>query len=50
MDYFKIQIFGVVAEGEDVLMRINEAYVDEKFRPFKNIRYACVLRDDYVHV
>lgn len=35
-----MQVFGVVAEGEEVLMKINEAFVDEKNRPFKNIRWV----------
>ena len=38
MDLLSYQVFGEVAEGHDTLMRINEAYVDEKGRPFKNIR------------
>jgi peptidyl-prolyl cis-trans isomerase-like 4 len=33
-----LQVFGEVAEGLDTLTRINEAYVDEKGRPYKNIR------------
>lgn len=33
-----LQVFGEVAEGLDTLARINEAYVDEKGRPYKNIR------------
>ena len=33
-----LQVFGEIAEGLDTLTRINEAYVDEKGRPFKNIR------------
>ncbi|CAI5988058.1 unnamed protein product, partial [Closterium sp. NIES-65] len=36
----KHTIFGEVAEGLDTLQRINEAFVDDKGRPFKNIRYA----------
>lgn len=34
------QVFGEVAEGLETLTRINEAYVDEKGRPYRNIRYA----------
>lgn len=33
-----LQVFGEVAEGLETLTRINEAYVDEKSRPYKNIR------------
>jgi peptidyl-prolyl cis-trans isomerase-like 4 len=35
-----LQVFGQVAEGEsfDTLTKINEAYVDERGRPFKDIR------------
>ncbi|CAI7802495.1 unnamed protein product [Closterium sp. NIES-53] len=36
------QIFGEVAEGLDTLQRINEAFVDDKGRPFKNIRIRRV--------
>ncbi|KAL2941279.1 Peptidyl-prolyl cis-trans isomerase CYP59, partial [Bienertia sinuspersici] len=37
---------GTVAEGHDTLSRINQAYVDENGRPFKNIRikHTYVLR------
>jgi peptidyl-prolyl cis-trans isomerase-like 4 len=31
-------VFGMVAEGFDTLTKINEAYVDDKGRPFKDIR------------
>ena len=33
-----LQVFGEVAEGFETLTRINEAYVDEKSKPYKNIR------------
>ena len=36
--YSSLQVFGEVAEGLDTLTRINEAYVNEKGRPYKNIR------------
>lgn len=42
-----MQIFGVVEEkdGLDTLAKINEAYVDNNSRPFKDIRcvffYTC---------
>ncbi|KAF3775614.1 Peptidyl-prolyl cis-trans isomerase [Nymphaea thermarum] len=32
--------FGEVAEGFDTLTRINEAFVEESTRPFKNIRFS----------
>ncbi|GMP64789.1 hypothetical protein CsSME_00025897 [Camellia sinensis var. sinensis] len=35
------QVFGEIAEGHETLQRINEAYVDDKSRPYKNIR--CIL-------
>ncbi|CAI5494079.1 unnamed protein product, partial [Closterium sp. Naga37s-1] len=38
----KHTIFGEVAEGLDTLQRINEAFVDDKGRPFKNIRIRRV--------
>ncbi|EOA13397.1 hypothetical protein CARUB_v10026436mg [Capsella rubella] len=34
----KHTVFGKIAEGFDTLTRINEAYVDAKNRPYKNIR------------
>ena len=34
-------VFGEVAEGLDVLMKINEAYCDKEHRPYKDIRYYC---------
>lgn len=33
-------MFGEVGEGLETLMRINGAFVDEKDRPYKNIRYV----------
>ena len=40
-------VFGEVAEGFEVLDKINEAYVDEKHRPYKDIRiYHTVVLDD----
>lgn len=51
LDYLdeKHTVFGEVAEGHDTLMRINEAYVDEKGRPFKNIRikHTYILDDPF---
>ncbi|MCO5555102.1 hypothetical protein L7F22_008643 [Adiantum nelumboides] len=45
----KHTVFGLVAEGEEVLMKINEAFVDDKFRPYKNIRikHTHVLDDPF---
>ncbi|GAB4836636.1 cytochrome P450 monooxygenase 59 [Ancistrocladus abbreviatus] len=51
LDYLdgKHTVFGEVAEGQETLMRINEAYVDEKGRPYKNIRikHTYVLDDPF---
>ncbi|XP_027355090.1 peptidyl-prolyl cis-trans isomerase CYP59 [Abrus precatorius] len=51
LDYLdgKHTVFGEVAEGFETLTRINEAYVDEKGRPYKNIRikHTYVLEDPY---
>lgn len=51
LDYLdeKHTVFGEVAEGHDTLTRINEAYVDENGRPFKNIRikHTYVLDDPF---
>ncbi|RCV23025.1 hypothetical protein SETIT_4G266300v2 [Setaria italica] len=43
------QVFGMVAEGFDTLAKINEAYVDDKGRPFKDIRikHTYVLDDPF---
>jgi len=38
-----LQVFGEVAEGFETLTRINEAYVDDKGRPYKNIRFILIL-------
>ncbi|KAM7495715.1 hypothetical protein LguiB_030324 [Lonicera macranthoides] len=45
----KHTVFGEVAEGLEMLNRINEAYVDEKGRPYKNIRikHTYVLDDPF---
>ncbi|KAK7342879.1 hypothetical protein VNO80_25837 [Phaseolus coccineus] len=42
-------VFGEVAEGFETLTRINEAYVDDKGRPYKNIRikHTYILEDPY---
>lgn len=42
------QVFGEVAEGIETLNRINEAYVDEKGRPFKNIRLIYFLSFQFI--
>ncbi|XP_002965263.2 peptidyl-prolyl cis-trans isomerase CYP59 [Selaginella moellendorffii] len=40
-------VFGKVAEGLDTLEKINEAYVNESFRPYKDIRIKSVaILDD----
>ncbi|XP_022147964.1 peptidyl-prolyl cis-trans isomerase CYP59 [Momordica charantia] len=45
----KHTVFGEVAEGLDTLSRINEAYADEKGRPYKNIRikHTYILDDPF---
>lgn len=42
-------VFGTVAEGFDVLDKINEAFVDKAFRPYKDIRirHTIVLDDPF---
>ncbi|KAK4484903.1 hypothetical protein RD792_007504 [Penstemon davidsonii] len=51
LDYLdgKHTVFGEVAEGLDTLTRMNEAYIDEKNRPYKNIRikHTYVLDDPF---
>ncbi|KAF3438265.1 hypothetical protein FNV43_RR21026 [Rhamnella rubrinervis] len=51
LDYLdgKHTVFGEVAEGLETLARINEAYVDEKGRPYKNIRvkHTYILDDPF---
>jgi hypothetical protein len=45
----KHTIFGEVAEGYEVVERINDAYVDEKGQPHQNIRlrHTVVLEDPF---
>eukprot|EP00300_Choanocystis_sp_HF-7_P000758 c10625_g1_i2.p1 GENE.c10625_g1_i2~~c10625_g1_i2.p1 ORF type:complete len:567 (+),score=121.68 c10625_g1_i2:131-1702(+) len=42
-------IFGRVVEGMDVVMRINEAFVDDEFRPFQviKIKHTLILDDPF---
>ncbi|KAG7649533.1 Peptidyl-prolyl cis-trans isomerase CYP59 [Arabidopsis thaliana] len=51
LDYLdgKHTVFGQIAEGFDTLTRINEAYVDPKNRPYKNIRikHTHILDDPF---
>ncbi|CAN6989684.1 unnamed protein product [Brassica oleracea var. botrytis] len=51
LDYLdgKHTVFGEIAEGLDTLTRINEAYVDAKNRPYKNIRikHTYILEDPF---
>ncbi|XP_061340666.1 peptidyl-prolyl cis-trans isomerase CYP59 isoform X3 [Gastrolobium bilobum] len=51
LDYLdgKHTVFGEVAEGFETLTRINEAYVDVKSRPYKNIRikHTYILEDPF---
>jgi peptidyl-prolyl cis-trans isomerase-like 4 len=45
----KYTIFGRVAEGFDTLEKINDAYCDEKGRPFRDVRikHTIVLEDPF---
>lgn len=36
-------VFGEVTEGMDVLMKINESFVDKDFVPYQDIRYELNL-------
>ncbi|KAI3980433.1 hypothetical protein MKX01_038605 [Papaver californicum] len=51
LDYLdgKHTVFGEVAEGLETLTRINEAYLDERGRPYKNIRikHTYILDDPF---
>lgn len=51
LDYLddKHTIFGQVAEGMDIIDKINEAFVDKSFRPLKNIRirHTRILDDPF---
>lgn len=51
LDYLdgKYTVFGKVAEGMEVLEKINAAYTDSDFRPFKDIRikHTIVLDDPF---
>ncbi|KAG0053651.1 Peptidyl-prolyl cis-trans isomerase cyp6 [Gryganskiella cystojenkinii] len=51
LDYLdgRYTVFGKIAEGMDVLEKINGAYTDSSFRPFKDIRikHTIVLDDPF---
>ncbi|KAI8346212.1 cyclophilin-like domain-containing protein [Mortierella sp. GBAus27b] len=51
LDYLdgRYTIFGKVAEGMDVLEKINAAFTDSNFRPFKDIRikHTIILEDPF---
>ena len=51
LDYLdgRYTVFGKVAEGMDVLEKINGAYTDSSFRPFKDVRikHTIVLDDPF---
>nr|GEW50693.1 peptidyl-prolyl cis-trans isomerase CYP59 [Tanacetum cinerariifolium] len=51
LDYLdgKKTVFGEVVEGLETLARINEAYVDDKNKPYKNIRikHTYILDDPF---
>ncbi|XP_078504785.1 peptidyl-prolyl cis-trans isomerase-like 4 [Lissotriton helveticus] len=42
-------VFGEISEGMDVLMKINEAFVDKEFVPYQDIRinHTVILDDPY---
>ncbi|KAL5103323.1 Peptidyl-prolyl cis-tran isomerase-like 4 [Taenia crassiceps] len=49
LDYLnnKHSVFGIVAEGEDFLSKINDAYCDKESRPYRNIRiHRAIILDD----
>jgi hypothetical protein len=49
LDYLdeKHTIFGQVSEGLDILMKLNDAFVNEQFQPLRNIRILhTVILDD----
>jgi len=35
-------VFGEVAEGFDILHKLNEVYVDNDSRPYQDIRSVCL--------
>ncbi|KAI5070651.1 hypothetical protein GOP47_0014994 [Adiantum capillus-veneris] len=51
LDYLdgKYTVFGIVRKGLDVLMKINDAYVDAEHLPYQNIRikHTYVLEDPF---
>ena len=51
LDYLngKNTVFGEVAEGMDIVMKINDAYCDKQGRPYKDIRilHTLILEDPY---
>ncbi|KAF9325819.1 Molybdenum cofactor synthesis protein 3 [Podila minutissima] len=51
LDYLdgRYTVFGKIAEGMDVLEKINGAYTDSEFRPFKDIRikHTIILDDPF---
>ena len=51
LDYLngKNTVFGEVAEGMDVVMKINDTYCDKQGRPYKDIRilHTLILEDPY---
>lgn len=36
-------VFGEVTEGMDVLVKINEAFVDKEFVPYQDIRFGSLM-------
>jgi len=36
-------VFGEVAEGREVLLRLNEVICDSDHRPYQDVRYSCTV-------
>ncbi len=36
-------VFGIVAEGLETVMKINDAFTDQEGRPLQVIRYASIV-------
>lgn len=36
-------VFGEIAEGHDILLKLNETICDATHRPYQDIRFDCVL-------
>jgi hypothetical protein len=36
-------VFGEVAEGREVLLKLNEVICDSEHRPYQDVRYSCTV-------